>query len=187
MRIWSNTTSLVPRQYDCGFCGLLVASDKGYCTGDLPKLTIHICPNCWQPTYFSRSENLQVPAATPGNDVRSLPSDVNALYNEARKCVSVGANTASVLACRKLLMNIAVAQGAASGASFVSYVNYLSDKGFVPPNGRGWVDRIRNKGNEANHEIHLMTKDDAEELILFSEMLLKFIFEFPARVPGPKT
>jgi hypothetical protein len=35
------------------------------------------------------------------------------------------------------------------------------------------------------HEIALMMKTDAEELIAFTEMLLKFIYEFPSRVPGP--
>ena len=45
------------------------------------------------------------------------------------------------------------------------------------------MDHIRKKGNEANHEIRLMKKADAEELISFSEMLLKFIYEFPQRVP----
>lgn len=81
-------------------------------------------------------------------------------------------------------MNIAVAQDAKEGASFISYVTYLADKGFVPPNGRGWVDHIRDKGNEANHEIKLMAQQDAEELISFLEMLLKFIYEFPNRVPA---
>lgn len=80
-------------------------------------------------------------------------------------------------------MNIAVAQGAKEGESFVSYVEYLANAGFVPPNGRGWVDHIRNKGNEANHEIKLMGQADAEELIAFAEMLLKFIYEFPSKVP----
>jgi len=28
-----------------------------------------------------------------------------------------------------------------------------------------------------------MTKADADELIVFSEMLLKFVYEFPNRVP----
>ncbi len=59
----------------------------------------------------------------------------------------------------------------------------MAAKGYVPPNGRGWVDHIRKKGNEANHEIRLMTKIDAEELVSFAEMLLKFIYEFPERVP----
>ena len=68
--------------------------------------------------------------------------------------------------------------------SFMQYVEYLAANGYVPPNGRGWVDHIRKKGNEANHDIVLMTPADSRDLIGFAEMLLKFIYEFPARVPG---
>ena len=82
-------------------------------------------------------------------------------------------------------MSIAVAQSAPEGKKFIEYVEYLADNGYVPPNGKGWVDHIRKRGNEANHEINLMSRADAEELISFSEMLLKFIYEFPARIqPG---
>ena len=80
-------------------------------------------------------------------------------------------------------MNVAVSQGADEGLSFVQYVDYLAKAGYIPPNGKGWVDHIRKKGNEATHEIALMAQADAEELIAFAEMLLKFVFEFPARVP----
>ena len=80
-------------------------------------------------------------------------------------------------------MNIAVAQEAEEGKSFLFYVEYLAQQGYVPPNGRGWVDHIRKKGNEANHEVVLMSQDDANELVLFIEMLLKFIYEFPNRIP----
>ena len=114
----------------------------------------------------------------------NLPTDVASLYDEARSALSAGAATAAVLACRKLLMNIAVTQGAATGLSFVAYVEYLATAGYIPPNGRGWVDHIRKRGNEATHEIALMSISDAVELITFSEMLLKFIYEFPARVPA---
>ncbi len=82
-------------------------------------------------------------------------------------------------------MNIAVEQGASDGLRFIEYVEYLANNGFIPPNGRTWVDHIRRKGNEATHEIALMTQADAEELVAFVEMLLKFVYEFPARVPGP--
>lgn len=48
------------------------------------------------------------------------------------------------------------------------------------------MDHIRRRGNEATHEIKLMTAAEAQELIVFTEMLLKFIFEFPAMVPVAK-
>jgi hypothetical protein len=79
-------------------------------------------------------------------------------------------------------MHIAVEQGAPEGKSFLAYVEFLSKEGFVPPHGKEWVDHIREKGNEANHEIVLMSQNDAIDLINFSEMLLKFIYEFPKRL-----
>lgn len=82
-----------------------------------------------------------------------------------------------------MLMNIAVAQGATGGLKFIEYVNFLSDKGYVPPHGRHWVDHIRKRGNEATHEIAVMCEQDARELVTFVEMLLRFIYEFPNMIP----
>jgi hypothetical protein len=86
-----------------------------------------------------------------------------------------------------MLMNIAVQQGAKEGKRFVEYVNYLSDSGYIPPNGKQWVDHIRTKGNEATHEIALMSAQDARELLVFTEMLLRFIYEFPSMIPAAPT
>jgi len=86
-----------------------------------------------------------------------------------------------------MLMNVAVDLNAEANKSFIEYVEYLAENGYVPPNARGWVDHIRKKANEANHEIHLMSKTDAEELISLTEMLLKIIYEFPNKVPGAST
>ncbi len=179
---WADIKTITSKNYTCGFCGNVVASVSGYHSN--VSRFIYICPHCEQPTYFS---NKQIPGVAPGVEVSNLPNDIQALYKESRNCVAAGSYTAAVLTCRKLLMNIAVSQKAKPGQSFISYVEHLANSGFVPPNGRGWVDHIRSKGNEANHEIALMNKEDAEELISFSEMLLKFIYEFPARVPKPKS
>ena len=183
---WSHAHGIQAKQYVCGYCDNKVASAVGYVAeqnvmGLQPY--IYVCPNCTRPSHISDSEDLQIPGIAPGNDVDHLPDEIGKLYNEARQCVSINSHTAAVLTCRKLLMNIAVSQGAEAGKSFISYVKYLSDTGYVPPNGKGWVDHIRKTGNEANHEIKLMGQEDAEELIAFSEMLLKFIYEFPAKVP----
>jgi hypothetical protein len=181
---WRNAEKVHSRAYICGYCGNRVGSDRGYFTNSLPPTdtSIHICPHCSQASVFLGEH--QFPAVSPGGSVASLPDDLEMLYNEARKAAGAGAFTASVLACRKLLMNVAVSQGADQGLAFIAYVEYLAERGFVPPNGRGWVDHIRRKGNEATHEIALMLADDASELISFSEMLLKFIYEFPSRVPS---
>lgn len=79
-------------------------------------------------------------------------------------------------------MHVAVEKGAAPNQSFVAYVDHLVNNRYVPPNSQPWVDRIRAKGNEANHEIKLMGRQDASETLGFVEMLLKFIYEFPGKV-----
>jgi len=77
-------------------------------------------------------------------------------------------------------MHIAVEKGATAGSAFMYYVEHLLDNHYISPNAREWVDYIRKKGNEANHEIIVMKREDAEVLVAFVEMLLKVIYEFPA-------
>uniref|UniRef100_UPI00196B2D05 DUF4145 domain-containing protein n=1 Tax=Aquisphaera insulae TaxID=2712864 RepID=UPI00196B2D05 len=137
------------------------------------------------PTIFMKmyGATTQVPVEAFGTKVKNLPAEVGEVYDEARRCMSVYAYTSAVLSCRKLLMNVAVAQGASPSQSFVHYVDYLNSNGYIPPNGRDWVDYVRSKGNEATHEIHTMSRGDAEHLITFMEMLLRFVYDFPKRIP----
>jgi hypothetical protein len=179
---WHGENQIQSRKFRCGFCGNTVATDTGFSSKNDGTQKLYICPHCDRPTFFD--SNNQVPGVAPGMDVSHLPKELEAIYNEARRCVSIGAYTSAVLSCRKLLMHIGVQQKAEPGKPFIHYVEYLAGNGYVPPNGKAWVDHIRKKGNEATHEIVLMSRDDANELILFSEMLLKFIYEFPARVPS---
>ncbi|MDU0458159.1 MAG: DUF4145 domain-containing protein [Geobacteraceae bacterium] len=178
---WYNEGTITSKSFTCGYCGNVVASNKGYHHNQRPDNRVFICPHCEKPSFITSTE--QVPGVAPGNEVKSLPANIDNLYREARNSVAASAYTAAVLVCRKLLMNIAVSEGAEENKSFLFYVEYLADNGYVPPKGKGWVDHIRKKGNEANHEILLMSLQDAEDLISFSEMLLKFIYEFPSRVP----
>jgi len=179
---WNRWEDITPHGYTCGYCDKVVASNKGwYHHSGIGQGVVYVCPHCDQPTYVRGQ--VQVPGAVPGNTVAGLPKDISALYDEARQSIGVGSHTAAVLTCRKLLMNIAVGVGAPTGQKFIEYVEYLAQKGYVPPNGKVWVDHIRKKGNEATHEIVLMSPGDSEDLISFSEMLLKFIYEFPSRVP----
>ena len=177
---WKNTGTIETRVFICGHCDTKVSSDMGYYENQR-NLRIWLCP-CGKPTFFDE-RGIQYPAYVYGNKISGIPSkEVEQLYEEARRCTSVSAYTAAVLSCRKLLMHIAVEKGAPEGISFVQYVEYLSDKNYVPPDGKGWVDYIRQKSNEANHEIVLMKEEEAMDLINFSEMLLRFVYEFPSKV-----
>ena len=178
------------KSFNCGHCGNKIASDRGYKIGDTSdgrgtqRGGIYICPNCNGPNFCDLQNNWH-PGHPYGRNVESVPKELNELYEEARRCHKENCFTASVLLCRKMLMNVAVEQGAKPNLQFIKYVNHLSNNGFIPPNGKKWVDHIRKKGNEATHEITAMTEDDSKDLISFTEMILVFLFEFPARVPEP--
>jgi hypothetical protein len=182
---WDNVSTIESKDFTCGYCGRNLASNIGYFHRD-GNMRIYICHFCWRPTYFG--SNSQTPGVPYGEDIDSISEgNIQELYDEARKSYSCNAFTGAVLCCRKLLMNIAVSKGAKAGLQFVEYVEFLASKGYVPPDGNDWVDHIREKGNEATHEISIMKKEDAEDLITFIEMLLKFIYEFPEKVRKKKT
>ena len=164
---WNNQdTYEEARNYKCGYCGLNVGARTGYGRKHIPepkqpnKFNLHqwiaLCPNCAKPSFWDSGK--QVPGPTFGEDVKHVPPDVDGLYSEARNCMAVFAYTAGSMACRKILMNVAVFLRAPQNQSFAQYVDYMASQGYVPPNGRPWVDHIRSKGNEANHEIPLLRK-----------------------------
>lgn len=185
---WRQATELPPHSYVCGHCGNSLSSNDGYAKGANPDGSggyagyIYICHHCSKPTYFEN--NTQIPGARPGEDISGVDDQgVEALYKEARDTFSQNAFTATVLCCRKLLMHIAVAKGAKAGESFISYVEFLSSENYIPRDAKSWVNEIRETGNEANHEIVIMTKKQAEDLLSFVAMILKLVYEFPSKVP----
>lgn len=174
--------------YTCSYCGFDVAPDWGYYSespGGQSGLSysgqISICPHCTSPTYLPSSGG-QFPGAAFGGSIEHLPKEVAALYDEARNCIKVNAYTAAAMCCRKLLMNVSVAHEAAEGKPFAWYVDWLVDEGHLPGKAKPWVTVIKDKGNEANHEIRILGLEDAERLLKFSEMMLKMLYEYPVEV-----
>ena len=187
---WHSYSNIESKKYTCGYCGQPLSSDKGYVAkvfsdsgADIRKTGyICICHNCSKPTFIDEN-NRQTPGHNFGNDVKHIDNqDIKSLYEEARKCYSVNSFTSVILSCRKLLMHIAVEKGAGENLKFIQYVEYLSEKNYIPPDAKGWVDHIREKGNEANHEIVIMKEEDAKDLLAFIEMLLKLVYEFPSNI-----
>ena len=186
---WQNQLNIDSITYNCGHCGAFTAPAFGYYTPLQSGFQAYIClcSNCNKPTYILQLSSTIVeivPGKMPGESITLLPEDVGKLYDEARKSSAVGSYTATVLTCRKILMHIAVSTGADEGKKFIEYIEYLSEKGYIPPNGKDWVDHIRKRGNEANHEIKIMTKDQSDVLLRFTEMLLRFVYEFAHLIPN---
>lgn len=113
-----------------------------------------------------------------GRSIDKLPDDINSLYNEMRKASSQGAYSLVVMGGRKLLMHIAVSLGAQEGKKFVEYVKYLESNHYTPPKSKAWVKSIKDMGNVSNHELVISSKEDAEQIIKFLDLLMTFNYEF---------
>ncbi len=188
---WAGISKVSGIRFRCGYCGTDTAPPEGWvASGQGGKRGFVLaCTACNHPTFIDIEGVIQntTPAVKMGADVSGLPDDVAGLYDEARKCTAASSYTSAVLTCRKVLMHIAVEKGAPAGKSFVEYVDYLATNNYIPPDGKDWVDYIRTKSNEANHEITLMDSKDADDLITFTEMLLRLVYEFKQRLPNQGT
>ncbi len=198
---WENIQTIPSQSFVCGHCGESVASNQGYENATQKTNTkgtryravearIYICHFCKKSTYIEGSSGYteQVPGSSFGESVKYIDSEeVRILYDEARNCVKVGSHTAAVMCCRKLLMNLAVSREAKEDKSFAHYVTYLAEQGFLPTKSEAWLRYIKDKGNEANHEIRIMSAEEAERLIEFTGMILKIMYEYPAKLSEPQS
>ena len=181
-----NKNNMISKNFTCGYCGAYVSSDKGMPLVDQGRVNptesigVYICTNCYMPTFIY--DDIQVPGNRYGVAVSGVPKDVNDVYEEARSCYGANAFTGVVLLCRKLLMHVAVDLGAKDNLKFVEYVNYLNENHVVSVKSHDWVDQIRKYGNEATHEIQVNTKEDAQKIIKFCEMILKMNYEYPSEI-----
>ncbi len=190
-RTWLNTENLDSHAYVCGWCNEKVASKDGFRAEGLSQENIYICTHCRKPSYFPNryykdtngsivTEHCPaVPQTKFTGAVKHVPKSVNLIYEEARLCHSSGAYTMAALACRKLLMNIGVNKGADDNKSFAYYVDYLDQQNYFPQGTEAWVQKIRDRGNTATHEITPIECEESGQSLRFSEMLLKIIYEFP--------
>ncbi|MGD7021504.1 DUF4145 domain-containing protein [Rossellomorea vietnamensis] len=187
---WADVELINGKRYTCGYCGTNTSGDGGYILQRTRIDRLHaeeaawviICTSCNQPTYINPEEDIQVPSPKIVDKVEYLPDSLNSLFNETREAISAGLYNSSVLLCRKMLMNLAVLEGAQENKSFLSYVNYFEDNGFITVKMKPWVDKIRTIGNTATHEIPDIKKADALIAFEFLVMLLKLIYEFPSKM-----
>lgn len=179
--------------YTCPHCGgrqlfrLGMQVDRNYKLGrDMTQW--FRCPGCLRGSVF---ENGAVhPSTQPLREPSFLPPDVALTWNEARVCLGAGAYAAAVLMCRKLLLHLAVEHGLPAknkrdrAPTFVECVDRLEHEGVVTKRMRPWVERIKDVGNDATHELAPVTSEQAQDVADYTLHLLVTAYEVHARVTG---
>lgn len=181
LETWRDAQRLTSKTFTCWCCGHSIASECGYGSisyaQDEGNMSIYICHHCNAPSVFDSIGNFVMPVLL-GKNIKKLPKEIKYIYNEARACISIGAYTATVMLLRKILMNLAVINGAKEGTKFIEYVDYLCENGYVHRKQTKQADIVRTMGNEANHQIENKTKEEAEQIFKFVEFLLLNNYEY---------
>lgn len=191
---WQGESYLKENKFVCGHCGTSTSSVKGMALRNGLNSTdsyrrdknngVYICTDCEMPTFIWNQ--FQYPGNRYGSEVSDLSELLGTVYDEARSAYSSGAYTGVALLCRKLLMHIAIELGAQENKRFIDYVNFLEEEKHITTRSKEWVDSIRTNGNASTHQMQIASKEEAEKMIKFSEMILKTNFEYPALMGNQK-
>ncbi len=174
--------------YVCGHCGTKVSGAvvARFHGGNTYWL---MCPECERGSVYTNGKIF--PGVAFGPTLQGLPKDVAESYEEARRCMSVNAFTASELICRKILMHVAADKGAKEGEAFGAYLTHLESAGYITPPMKKWVDLIRKHGNDSTHRLEPPDKTRAESTVMLTAELLRVVYEMEHMaskyVPAPKT
>ena len=178
---WQSISNIKAKQFLCWNCHRGIASEKAYLSykthGNIYVASIYICPFCNAPIVVD-DENRHVLLPLPGKEINKIPENVNRIYSEIRKSMQSGCSNGSIMLMRKLIMHLAVEEGAQEGKKFIEYVDYLCNNGIVPKKSKNKADSVRDLGNLANHEIEERTQTEAQNCFEFIELLLKVNYEF---------
>lgn len=173
------------RNYDCGSCGRATC---GCVVADLPRNDGSVLYWCYcscprqEPAVLLENKGVmiaQYPEIREFHPAISWPGPLAKLYDEAAKAYSAGAYTAAAMVCRKVLMAVACHEGDGEGKSFTAYVDYITSTVLVFPKAKPAIDAIRDIGNDANHEIDFVVKDDAKRAMQIVVYLLNAVYSMP--------
>ncbi len=160
------------QEYLCSYCNKTVAGKKHHIVKfdnlriETDEFYILECPSCNKPTIYNVFDKTTYPFTKVLLPVQYLSKNIDTIYNEIRSAISAGCYTSAVILARTAIMHVAVEHEAEENKSFVYYVNYLIDKGYVPPSANVWIDKIRTMANDSVHKLEIWQKKMLNLLVI---------------------
>ena len=173
-------------RFDCPGCGGSQCAKVAYrasAASDRPPVQWGRCVNCFMG--FVINSGQVSPSRFPMSDVQGLEPETHHAWHEVRSCLSVGATTAAVHICRKILFHVAAEKGLPAkndrdrAPTFAACIEHLQEHGYVTPPMVKWVEKIKDVGNEAAHELDVIPAEKAELVATFTMQLLVLTYQMP--------
>lgn len=182
--------------YECSYCLVTVSPYKVWIAKnsfksayDIPysiSSYLYFCNHCGRPTFKDGLQNNELfPKKIYGKKIE-LPErykEIKEAFEELRKCISVNAFTAAVMMGRKILTIITynypetsneIKKKIESGQiKFFECVVELKKIYALPAINHHLFDKIKNLGNDANHQLEQRSEKDAKEIYEAIELIMK--------------
>jgi hypothetical protein len=173
----------MPQEIACGNCGMKVAADvvaHGSQKHEEAKGVLWLlCPNCHDGSVLTKSGAVW-PVAPVVGAIANLPEDVARAWKEAQSAHAVAAHTAAEMMCRKILMHLAVdVAGGKAGGTFKGFIDDLDKAGYISAGLKPAIEKIKDRGNTANHDLPASTAADSLITLRITEHLLRGVYEIP--------
>lgn len=156
------------------------------CYGD--RLLVALCMKCSSPFLIRRSlygtlgergnfnrESVLFPVESR-LPLEGIPDPVKRIYEEALRCYSSSLYDSCAVMCRRCLEAL-TKSFQAQGRNLQDKLSDLKANGHIDSRLAEWAQSIRALGNEAAHDIDVaIAKDDAKDVLDFTEALLLYLF-----------
>ena len=125
------------------------------------------------------------PEPSPSISPDYTPDNAAIYYIEASDNLKRGAYTSSGMMSRKVIDVSTKRQlGKASGRyrDNKTRIDALAESGAITKDLQDWAHHVRLGGNDAAHDDDPFTKDEAEDLLNFTELYLTYVYSLPGRL-----
>ncbi|OGS40923.1 MAG: hypothetical protein A3K77_08580, partial [Euryarchaeota archaeon RBG_13_31_8] len=189
----------LPATYDSG---ILISPDGKNRKTYFDQVTSLECRNCNQPIIVIEEEFIGgIPAREKHsggsitwkglfwwpfsnmNISHEIPSNISKILQEAKITYSAQCYKASAVMSRRTLEAITAEKGEDTG-TLAKRIENLKAKGILDKNLADWATEIRLLGNSGAHfdPINEITKEDANQIIIFIEEFIKYVYIIPSEI-----
>jgi len=111
---------------------------------------------------------------------QSVPEGIRHDFAEAQRCMQARSYTAGAIMARRVVETIRMEQDYKKGNLFAA-LKSMRDAGVIDARLYEWADTVREVGNEGAHNPTPVSREDAEEVLLFVEALVDYLYVFRKR------
>jgi hypothetical protein len=154
---------------------------------DPHQWTAAMCTSCRSPfvLYQEREYNdwgthTQEYPAADRQLPQSVPQAIRTDFAEAQRCMRARSYTGGAIMARRVVENIRKEQGYRKGKLFTA-LKSMKDDGVIDDRLYEWADTAREVGNEGAHDTTPVSREDAQEVLLFVEALVDYLYVFRKR------